>query len=227
MLDSLVHYLSNPFNSDNLIGLINLVGYIGLIIIVYSETGLLVGFFLPGDSLLVTAGLLAATPKDLSNPEAGTILNIYILLCTLIPATILGDATGYLIGNKTGPKLFKKEQSLFFRKDYLIKTHEFYEKHGGKTIIIAKFVPIIRTFAATVAGVANMKYTRFLRFNVMGAVTWITSMTLLGYFLGSIPGVAKHIEKVIIIVVLLSISPAIYKWITHRIKKSRVKKTGK
>jgi membrane-associated protein len=208
---------------DFLKNLIMWGGYLGMFIIVYSETGLLVGFFLPGDSLLVTAGLLSATPVSPDTPEIHY-LNIIYLILLLIPASILGDNTGYFIGHKAGPKLFKKEQSLFFRKDYLIKTHEFYEKYGGMTIIIAKFMPIVRTFVATVAGVAQMSYWKFFRFNMIGAFCWIPSMTLLGYFLGkSIPDIDKHIEKVVVIIVFLSLLPAIVKFIKHKLAKKKSK----
>jgi membrane-associated protein len=197
-------------------------GYIGLFVIVYSETGLLLGFFLPGDSLLVTAGLLAATPVSAATPEV-RYLNIIYLILLLVPASILGDNTGYFIGYKAGPKLFKKEQSLLFRKDYLIKTHEFYEKYGGITIILAKFMPIVRAFVATVAGIGQMSYWKFFRFNIIGAITWIPSMTLLGYFLGrSIPDIDKHIEKVIAIIIFLSFLPIIIKFIKHKLAKKKI-----
>ncbi|MDD5363327.1 MAG: VTT domain-containing protein [Ignavibacteria bacterium] len=196
------------------------IGYIGLIVIVFSETGLLAGFFLPGDSLLISAGLLAATPIAAGSPE--TYMNIVLLNACLIPAAVIGDQVGYFIGHKSGPMLFKKEQSLFFRKDYLIKTHDFYEKHGGVTLIAAKFMPIVRTFAPTVAGVAQMKYLNFLRFNVFGGIFWVLSMTLIGYLLGNvIPDIHKHIEKVIIVVVFISISPAIYKFIQSKWRKRK------
>ena len=198
------------------------IGYFGLIAIVFAETGLLAGFFLPGDSLLISAGLLAATPITNDSPE--TYMSIVLLNACLIPAAIIGDQVGYFIGHKSGPMLFKKEQSLFFRKDYLIKTHDFYEKHGGKTLILAKFIPIIRTFAPTVAGVARMKYLNFVKFNVFGGLFWVLSMTLTGYLLGNvIPDIHKHIEKVIVIVVFLSISPAIYKFIHSKLKARKKK----
>lgn len=207
---------------DFLKNLIMWGGYIGLFIIVYSETGLLLGFFLPGDSLLVTAGLLAATPVSPTTPDIHY-LNIVYLILLLVPASILGDNTGYLIGYKAGPKLFTKEQSLLFRKDYLIKTHEFYEKYGGIAIILAKFIPIVRTFVATVAGIGQMSYWKFFRFNMIGALTWIPSMTLLGYFLGrSIPNIDRHIEKVIVIIVFLSLLPIIIKFIKHKLSKKKV-----
>ncbi|HEY5122733.1 MAG TPA: VTT domain-containing protein [Ignavibacteria bacterium] len=208
---------------DFLKNLIMWGGYIGMFIIVYSETGLLLGFFLPGDSMLVTAGLLAATPVSSMTPDVHY-LNIVYLILILIPASILGDNTGYFIGHKAGPKLFKKEQSLLFRKDYLIKTHEFYEKYGGIAIILAKFMPFVRTFVATVAGVGQMSYWKFFRFNMIGAVTWIPSMTLLGYFLGrSIPDIDKHIEKVILGIIFLSLLPLIFKFLKHKLTKTKSK----
>lgn len=199
-------------------GLVQTVGYIGLVLIIFSETGLLAGFFLPGDSLLVTAGLFAAKGD----------MDIWLLNILLIPAAVIGDAVGYWIGHKAGPHLFKKEQSLFFRKDYLIKTHEFYEKYGGITIILARFMPIVRTFAPTVAGIAQMKYFDFFKYNIFGGILWVSGMTLLGYFLGNaIPDIDKHIEKVIVIIVFLSISPAIIKYISHKIKsRKNVTKNG-
>jgi len=194
--------------------LVHTVGYIGLVIIIFSETGLLAGFFLPGDSLLVTAGLFAATGE----------LDIVLLNVMLIPAAVIGDAVGYWIGHKSGPHLFKREQSLLFRKDYLIKTQEFYNKYGRMTIILARFIPIIRTFAPTVAGIAQMKYLDFFKFNVIGGALWILGMTLLGYLLGNtIPNIDKHIEKVIVIIVFLSILPIIYKFVSSKMKKKKEK----
>lgn len=182
-------------------------GYVGLVIIVFAETGLLVGFFLPGDSLLVTAGLFCATGE----------LNIIYLNLLLIPAAILGNITGYWIGKKAGPRLFNRDQSLLFRKDYIIKTRVFYEKHGASTMIITRFMPILRTFAPIVAGVGGMEYGKFFYYNVLGAVAWILSMTLTGYYLVKlVPGIDKHIEKVIVVVVFLSLLPAIIKYLKHK-----------
>ena len=190
----------------------NGIAYTILTIFVFAETGMLVGFFLPGDSLLVTAGIFASRGD----------LNIFILLGLLIAATLIGDSTGYLIGLKIGPKIFSKEQSFFFRKDYLIKTKDFYDKYGGFTISIARFMPIIRTFAATVAGVGQMKYTKFLKYDIIGGVSWVLSLTLCGYFLGQLfPGVMKRLELVIIIVIFVSLLPAIIKFISHKLKNSR------
>ena len=150
--------------------LIRMGGLIGLVLIVFAETGLMVGFFLPGDSLLVTAGLFAAKGD----------LNIVWLNLALIAAAIVGDATGYWIGRRAGKALYSRPDSFFFRKQHLIKTHEFYEKHGGKTIVIARFVPIIRTFAPVVAGAAEMTYRQFAMYNILGGIGWVLSMTLIG-----------------------------------------------
>lgn len=185
-------------------------GYVGLFVIIFAETGLLVGFFFPGDSLLVTAGLFASTGD----------FNIVILNILLIPAAILGNSAGYWIGYKSGPKLFKREQSLLFRKDYLIKTHQFYEKHGGFTIFISRFMPFFRTFAPIVAGIGKMKYSKFTYYNILSAVIWIIAMTLIGFYLGrTIPNIDKHIEKVIVVIVFLSLLPAIIKYIKHKFQK--------
>ncbi|HTX17743.1 MAG TPA: VTT domain-containing protein [Bacteroidota bacterium] len=182
--------------------LVRWAGYPGLAIIVFSETGLLVGFFLPGDSLLVTAGLFAA---------AGY-FNVVALIALLIPAAIIGNASGYFIGKKGGAALYAREESRFFKKEYLLKTKEFYEHYGPITIIMAQFMPFARTFAPVVAGIAEMRYTRFASYNVIGAVAWIASMLLAGYFLGSsIPNIDQNIQYVIIVVVLLSLLPGIIK----------------
>ena len=167
--------------------------------IIFAETGLMVGFFLPGDSLLVTAGVFAAQGK----------LSIVSLNLLLIAAAIIGDTVGYWIGRKAGPALFNRPRSRFFNPAHLRRAHDFYEKHGGKTIILARFMPIIRTFAPVVAGMGKMEYRRFLSFNVFGGLLWVLSMTLIGYYLGHFAWVRKNIELVIIIVVFLSILPGL------------------
>ena len=187
-------------------------GYVILIAIIYSETGLLLGFFLPGDSLLVTAGLFAARGD----------LNIVFLNLFLWGAAIAGNSTGYAIGRKAGTALYNRPQSRFFRRDHLIKTHEFYEKYGGITIMISAFMPFARTFCPVVAGIAKMEYRKFIFFNIAGAVVWVSSMTLVGYFLGrSIPGIEKHIEYVIIIIIALSVLPLGIKFLQHRRKTNK------
>jgi membrane-associated protein len=184
-------------------------GYPGLAIIVFLETGALV-FFLPGDSLLVMAGLYAAQGS----------LDIFYLNALLIPCAIIGDACSYYIGAKTGPHLFNRPRSRFFRPEHLHAAHRFYEKHGGKAIIIARFMPLVRTFVPVVAGMAQMTYRRFAAFNVIGGASWVMSMTVIGYVLGvRFPVLVRHIEKVIIVVVLLSITPGIIEYVRHRRRK--------
>ena len=184
-------------------------GYAGLFLIIFAETGLLVGFFLPGDSMLVTAGLLIASGKVQMD-----IAPLIVLLCI---AAITGDATGYWIGLRTGHALYNRPQSRFFRRDHLLKTKAFYEKYGGMTIVLARFMPFARTFAPIVAGVGEMTYRRFALFNIAGGVGWVAGMTLLGYYLGrSIPGIERHIEYIIVLVVLLSLLPLLIKYLQHR-----------
>jgi len=179
-------------------------GYAGMAAIVFTETGLFVGFFLPGDSLLVTAGLLSSQ---------GLPLNVFELGLLLTCAAILGDNTNYWVGRMTGASIFTREDSLLFKKKHVERAHEFYVKHGPKTVVLARFMPIIRTFAPLVAGVGKMDYRTFLTFSVLGGTAWIWSMLMLGYFLGAkVPGVAKHIELVIIAVIFLSILPGIISW---------------
>jgi len=191
--------------------------YVGLFFIVFAETGLALGFFLPGDSLLVVAGLVAATGK----------LNVALLIGLLFVAAVVGDAVGYYTGARLGPRLFKKKKSLIFRPSHLQRAHAFYEKYGGKTIVIARFVPIVRTFAPIVAGAAEMPYRRFVIFNIAGGFLWVTSMLLSGYFLGSLLksklgiDLDEHIEWVVIIVVLLSLIPPVVEYLKSRREKAR------
>ncbi|OIO39635.1 MAG: hypothetical protein AUJ72_00330 [Candidatus Omnitrophica bacterium CG1_02_46_14] len=180
--------------------LIAWAGYVGLTLIVFCETGLLAGFFLPGDSLLVTAGLVASQGK----------LNYFTLTGLLMAAAVLGDSAGYLIGHWSGPKIFNKDESFFFRKSYLERTHKFFEKYGGKTIILARFVPIVRTFAPTVAGAGRMAYKHFLAYNICGGFLWVIGMTSIGYFLGrSVPNIEKHLHIVVAAVIIISFLPVI------------------
>jgi len=188
--------------------LIHWGGYVGLTAIIFAETGLLIGFFLPGDSLLVTAGLLAATSG---------IFNVYELGALLTLASIAGNTVGYGIGRITGERLFTREDSLLFNKKHLYRAHEFYERHGGATVILARFMPIVRTFVPVVAGMAQMGYRRYTIYNVVGGLAWIWSMLFTGYFLGRyIPGVERHVGSVITLVVLLSITPGIVGWWKRR-----------
>ncbi len=187
--------------------LIQSIGYLGIFAIIFAESGLLIGFFLPGDTLLFTAGFLAS--QDL--------LSLPLLLGGCFIAAILGDSVGYAFGNKIGIKLFQKEDSKIFHKTNLVKTQAFYEKHGVKTIVLARFIPIIRTFAPIVAGIASMDYPRFLRYNILGAVLWAIGVTLMGYFLGTlIPDVDKYLLPIIFLILVISVAPAIMHWWQER-----------
>lgn len=200
------HLISTPE------GLQTLIGWGGIPVttaIVFAETGLLVGFFLPGDSLLFIAGFLAS-------PAGGSVLPVVWLIVILSLAAIVGDTVGYWIGNRAGPPIFNRPQSRFFRRDHLLAAHAFYERHGGKTIILARFMPIVRTFAPVVAGAASMSYRHFLAYNVFGGIGWVTSMTLIGYYLGRIRWIQTNLEKAVIIVILLSISPMVIHYVLHR-----------
>jgi membrane-associated protein len=210
VLDLIQSFFKTLYNVPELI---RWGGMVGLILIVFAETGLMIGFFLPGDSLLVTAGLFAAKGD----------LNIWWLNISLILAAVIGDAVGYWIGYKAGKALYSRPNSFFFRRQHLIATHEFYEKHGGKTIIIARFMPIFRTFAPVVAGAAEMTYRRFAVFNIIGGVLWVISMTLTGYFLGlAVPDLEKHIHIVVAVVIALSLLPAAIAWLKAKLDARKV-----
>jgi membrane-associated protein len=194
----------------DLVKLIQTVGYLGLIGIIFAESGLFFGFFLPGDSLLLTAGLLASH-GDLRLP---------VLLLTLPPAAVLGDNVGYWFGRKVGPPIFSRDQSLLFRRKNLLAAKAFYEKHGGKTIILARFMPFIRTFAPIVAGAAEMEYRRFFGFNIIGGVLWSVGVTLTGYYLGeAIPGIDRYFLAIVAVVIILSALPSlIHVWREYRVE---------
>lgn len=189
--DRLIHLLATVFSGW--------LGYVLLFGIVFAETGLLVGFFLPGDSLLFTVGVVAGAGQ----------LNLLAINVVLIAAAIIGDAVGFQIGRRTGPAIFSRPDSKWFRQEHLRKTEEFYKKHGGKTIIYARFVPIVRTFAPFIAGVARMDYSRFLSYNIFGGIGWVALLTTLGYFLGSVPVVRQNFEKVILGIIVVSVLPVI------------------
>jgi membrane-associated protein len=191
--------------------LVRVGGLAGLTAIVFVETGLLVGFFLPGDSLLVTAGLFAARGD----------LEVVPMIVVLSIAAIVGDTVGYNIGARAGPKLFTRPDSLLFNRKHLITTKEFYERHGPFTIVIARFIPILRTFAPVVAGIGAMEYKRFIVYNVAGGIGWVVTTVLGGYFLGQmVPNIHDHIHKVIAIVIVLSLLPAIIKVAREKFKRS-------
>ena len=184
----------------DLASLIETIGYLGLFAIVFAESGLFFGFFLPGDSLLLTAGLLAARGQ----------LDIAVLVVILPIAAILGDGIGYWFGKRTGPRLFKRENSLLFRRKNLVAARAFYERHGGKTIVLARFMPFIRTFAPIVAGAVGMPYRRFLFYNVLGALVWGAGVTLAGFYLGQvIPDLDRYFLAVVVVVILVSALPAL------------------
>jgi len=173
-------------------------GYVLLVGIVFAETGLLVGFFLPGDSLLITAGLLAGLGK----------LDIWWLNALVIAAAIVGDSTGYAIGESLGPRIFTRPKSLLFNPKHVERTQRFYEKYGNKTIVLARFVPIIRTFAPVLAGVGEMRYRRFVTYNVVGGIGWVASMTWGGYLLGQkVPNISKNIHVLVIVIIIISVIP--------------------
>jgi membrane-associated protein len=219
MLDLIKNILSEAHSQgSNLVQAIVRVGGLPTITaIIFAETGLLVGFFLPGDSLLFTAGIFCTK----SNPTGVPLLNIVTLNILVVAAAIIGDTVGYWIGAKAGPKIFTREQSLFFNKQHLLRTKAFYERHGGKTIIIARFLPIFRTFAPVVAGVGKMGYRRFVAFNVFGGIGWVLSMTLAGYTLGKIfPGITKRLDMIIVGIVVVSLLPALISWLLNRRKNS-------
>lgn len=200
MLETIRHFLHALYRPDELRQLIQAGGPTLVCTIIFVETGLFVGFFLPGDSLLVTAGILAA----------GNFLPLGWLLGPGILCAIIGDQLGYWIGRSAGPALYKREDSFFFRRSHLQRAHDFYEKYGGRAVIFARFVPIIRTFCPPVAGAAGMPYARYLGYDIFGGLFWVGAMILGGYFLGrSIPNIGQRIHYVIAAVVLLSILPAI------------------
>jgi membrane-associated protein len=185
--------------------LVKAVGYAGLFAIIFAETGLLIGFFLPGDTLLISAGLLISQDK--------VNLELWFLIPLLILAAIIGDAVGYQVGRHAGPRLFKKEDGRVFRRDHLERAKRFYDKHGGKTIVLARFLAFIRTFAPTVAGAAEMPYPRFAIFNITGAILWVTSITLFGYFVGSkVPENSVDVFFIVLVVVMVAASTAPAAW---------------
>lgn len=204
------------FFGIDLIELIKAVGYAGLFGIVFAESGLFIGFFLPGDSLLFTAGFLASQG----------FLDIWLLLALTFSAAVLGDNVGYAFGARVGPTLFKRDDSFFFHKDHLERARLFYERHGGKTIILARFMPIVRTFAPILAGVGKMHYRTFMAFNLIGAFLWAIGVTLLGYLLGNvIPGVDKYLLPIIAFIIFLSILPGIIHVAKNKEHRDHLKKS--
>ena len=202
MVHSLIDFLRSLTNPERLIDLLSTLlsgwlGYAALVGIVFSETGLLVGFFLPGDSLLFTVGVVAGAGK----------LNIVLVNVLLMAAAMLGDSTGYLLGRHTGPRIFSRPDSRLFKQEYITRTKAYYQRYGGKTIVFARFVPIVRTFEALVAGVGQMPYLRFLPFSVCGCVGWVFLLPMLGWSLGDQPFIRQNFDKVILVIILVSLLP--------------------
>jgi len=217
-LHSLRELLNPGYLIDYLLGVLGNYVYLGLWFIVFAETGLAVGFFLPGDSLLVVSGLFAAAGK----------LNVVLVLVAFFLGSVIGDSTGYWTGRVMGHTLFNREDSRIFKPSRVQKAHAFFERYGVKTVVLARFVPIVRTFAPLVVGAAEMPYSRFLPFSILGGLLWISTMVLAGYFLGGVIERAlgiqlqDHIEKVVIVIVVISLLPPLIEWLRHRKGKSQV-----
>jgi membrane-associated protein len=193
--------------------LIDIFGLLGIFAIVFAESGLLVGFFLPGDALLFTAGFFASGPSSI---DSSLHLPLVPLLLGVWVAAVAGDQVGYAIGRRAGPALFKREDSRLFKQDYVRKAELFFEEHGPRAIVLARFVPIVRTFTPVTAGVSNMEYSTFVRWNVIGGTLWAFGVTLLGYFLGQVHLIANHIELAILAVVAVSLLPVAFEVLRHR-----------
>jgi len=210
----LLHFIKSLASIQGLTALTHQYGtamYWILIVIIFAETGLVVTPFLPGDSLLFTAGFVASSTGE---------LNVFLLGGALILAAIVGDTVNYHVGQAIGPRVMKGEESRFFSRKNLDKTHAYFEKYGGKTIILARFVPIVRTFAPFVAGAGAMSYPKFITFNIIGAVAWVTTMMGAGVLLGGLPVVQKHFEKVVILIIIVSVMPMVLEWWKSRSAKS-------
>lgn len=208
-LDFVLHLDNHLYD---LVGTYGVWVHIFLFLIVFAETGFVATPFLPGDSLLFAAGAIAATGA----------LNVYILMVVLITAAILGDTVNYWFGYHIGPKIFRKHKSVFFNPEYLRRTYQFFEKYGGKTIIIARFVPIIRTFAPFVAGIGRMTYLRFALYNILGAIFWVLTLAFMGYFLGNLPIIKQNFSFMIIAIIIISFIPAVVEYFRHRQVKEEI-----
>ena len=210
MISNILDFLRALTNPEELIGLLSTLlsgwlGYSALSGVVFAETGLLLGFFLPGDSLLFTVGVVAGAGQ----------LNIALISAALMGAAMIGDSTGFFLGRHTGPRIFTRKDSLFFKQEYVTRTKHFYQRYGGKTIIFARFVPVIRTFAPFMAGVSQMSYRRFLSFSVCGSTGWVLLMTLLGYRLGNVPFVRKHFDVAVLLIIFISLVPTFHEAWKH------------
>lgn len=216
-MHQIIEFFHNLFHPEQLQLMMQQWGWVGYIIlfaIVFAETGLLVGFCLPGDSLLFIAGFVCTIK--------GVGMQWQILMPVLMCSAVIGDTVNYFLGYKTGPIVYNRPDSRFFKRKHLMAAHDFYEKHGGAAIIYARFVPIVRTFAPFVAGVAGMNYSRFIRFNIIGGMAWVLSMMLLGFFLGKVPWVQHNLEKAVLLVIFISILPLILEYVKeYRRSKAR------
>ncbi len=204
----------------DLVNLITTAGFIAVILVIYAESGLLIGFFLPGDSLLFTAGILVHS--GIFN------INIHLFVLLLFIAAVAGDSTGYWFGRKTGPKIFKKPDAKIFKQSHIKKAQDFYEKHGAKTIIIARFVPIVRTFAPIVAGVGKMEYKKFFTYNIIGGFFWVALVTYAGYYLGALfekmgLDIDQVLLPIIVLIVFISILPAVYEIMKEKNNRDAIK----
>lgn len=212
-MEILKFFLHLDEHLGNLINNFGIFSYVLLFAVIFVETGFVVIPFLPGDSVLFVVGSLAGSG----------FLNIWIVYFTLLAAAILGDTVNYWIGHHLGPRVFSKENSRFFNKAYLLRTHEFYQKHGGKAIILARFIPIIRTFAPFVAGVGKMNYRTFLSFNIIGAFIWVSGITFAGYFFGGLPFIRKNFDYLIFGIIIISFLPILIEYIKHK-KETKISK---
>lgn len=202
----------------DLVEIIQTVGYLGLVAIVFAESGLLIGFFLPGDSLLFTAGFLASQG----------FFNIWVLVPLMFIAAVIGDSVGYSFGYRVGPKIFTKQDSLFFHQDHLRKASSFFQRHGGKAIILARFMPVVRTFTPILAGVGKMRYSTFLIYNIVGGLLWAVGLTFLGYSLGqTIPDVDRYLLPIVLVIIVLSILPSFIHTIKDKQMRDRILATVK
>jgi membrane-associated protein len=204
MIQAILDFLRSLTNPERLIELLSTLlagglGYSVLAGVVFAETGLLLGFFLPGDSLLFTVGVVSGAGQ----------LDIVLINAALMAAALIGDSTGFFLGRQSGPRIFTRRDSRLFKQEYVTRTQEFYERYGGKTIVLARFVPVIRTFAPFMAGVSRMPYPRFLSFSIFGSIGWVFLMTTLGYTLGSVPFVRRHFDQAVLLIIFVSLLPTI------------------
>ena len=214
-------WLDATFIIKAFVGWIGPWAILGVMLVIFAETGLLIGFFLPGDSLLFTLGMFVAIGE--TNPAEGVPVPIWVAAPLVWLAAVAGNQTGYLIGRKAGPAIFNKPDSRLFKQEYVDRTSEFFERHGGKAVTLAQFVPIVRTFTPVIAGVGKMNYRHFITFNILGATFWAFGITWLGYFLGTITWIQDNIDAMILVIVFISVAPMLISGISQLIKSRRQK----